>query len=128
MDGQVRIFITLTKQILRIHRLGSFLEFLPMLSLMKEKYTPKELPYHIIVPSHPGYGFSSSPPLNRDFGMADIATIINQLMLDLGFGSGYIVQGGDIGSRVARILSLECTGCKGKRLSFNFPVESRFNL
>jgi pimeloyl-ACP methyl ester carboxylesterase len=87
-----------------------------MLSLMKEKYTPKELPYHIIVPSHPGYGFSSSPPLDRDFGMAAIAAIMNQLMSDLGFGFGYIAQGCDINSRVARILGLEYDGCKGKQL------------
>ena len=57
---------------------------------MKEKYTSEELPYHIVIPSHPGYGFSSSPPLERDFGMVDIAAIINQLMVDLGFRSGYI--------------------------------------
>ena len=46
--------------------------------------------------------------------MADIAAIMNQLMVDLGFGSGYIVQGGDIGSRVAKILGSEYEACKGK--------------
>jgi microsomal epoxide hydrolase len=80
---------------------------------MKQKYNPQTLPYHIIVPSLPGYAFSSSPPLNRDFGMADIGAIMNQLMLDLGFGSGYIAQGGDIGSRVAKTLGGEYEACKG---------------
>ncbi|KAF4632021.1 hypothetical protein G7Y89_g6112 [Cudoniella acicularis] len=86
---------------------GNFMEFLPLLSLMKEKYTPQKLPYHLIVPSHPGYAFSSPPPLNRDFSKADICAIMNQLMTDLGFGSGYIAQGGDIGSHVARELVSE---------------------
>jgi hypothetical protein len=37
--------------------------------------------------------------------MDDVATIVNQLMLALGFGSGYIAQGTDIGSRVAMIVA-----------------------
>lgn len=37
---------------------------------------------------------------------------MNQLMVDLGFGSGYIVQGGDIGSRVAKTLGGEYEACK----------------
>ena len=40
---------------------GSFLEFLPMLDLLREKYTPETLPYHAIVPSSPGYAFSELP-------------------------------------------------------------------
>jgi microsomal epoxide hydrolase len=46
---------------------GSFLEFLPILRLLKEKYTSATLPYHIVVPSLPGYGFSYAPPIDRDF-------------------------------------------------------------
>ena len=80
---------------------------------MREKYTPQELPYHIIVPSLPGYGFSSPPPLDRDFSIDDIGAIMNQLMLDLGFGGGYIAQGGDIGSRIARTMAWTYETCKG---------------
>ncbi|KAE9369905.1 alpha/beta-hydrolase [Stipitochalara longipes BDJ] len=97
---------------------GSFLEFLPILSLMKEKYLPQELPYHIVVPSLPGYGFSSSPPLDRDFGMDDIGAIMNQLLLDLGFGDGYIAQGGDIGSRIARTLAWNYEACKAVHVNY----------
>jgi microsomal epoxide hydrolase len=46
--------------------------------------------------------------------MIDIAAIMNQLMIDLGFGSRYIAQGGDIGSRVAKTLGGEYEACKGK--------------
>lgn len=30
---------------------------------------------------------------------------MNSLMIELGFGSGYAVQGGDIGSKVSRVLA-----------------------
>ncbi|EDN02319.1 predicted protein [Histoplasma mississippiense (nom. inval.)] len=66
---------------------GSFLEFLPLLTLMREKYTPQTLPYHLIVPSLPGYAFSSTPPLTRGFYETDIAKVMHQLMVDLGFES-----------------------------------------
>ena len=46
---------------------GSFLEFLEILRLLTRKYTASTLPYHIVVPSLPGYAFSSPPPLNQDF-------------------------------------------------------------
>ncbi|KAF8855289.1 alpha/beta-hydrolase [Acephala macrosclerotiorum] len=66
---------------------GSFLEFLPILLLAKSQYTPETLPYHLIIPSLPGYAFSSPPPLDRDFRIEDIARVMNHLMLDLGFGT-----------------------------------------
>lgn len=72
---------------------------------MTEKYTPETLPYHVIVPSLPGYAFSSPPPLTRDFQLQNIASIMNSLMIELGFGGGYAVQGGDIGSKVSRVLA-----------------------
>ncbi|PGH17728.1 hypothetical protein AJ79_00869 [Helicocarpus griseus UAMH5409] len=98
---------------------GSFLEFLPLLSLMRSKYTPQTLPYHLIIPSLPGYAFSSPPPLTRDFAMNDICKLVNQLMLDLGFGqTGYLAQGGDVGSFVARRLSAEYEACKAIHLNF----------
>ncbi|ODH19659.1 hypothetical protein ACO22_06163 [Paracoccidioides brasiliensis] len=98
---------------------GSFLEFLPLLTLMKEKYTPQTLPYHLIVPSLPGYAFSSPPPLTHDFNCTDVSNIMNQLMLDLGFGpSGYLAQGGDLGSFVARGLSTEHEACKAIHVNF----------
>lgn len=74
---------------------GNFLEFLPILKLLKEKYPDsKDLPYHVIVPSLPGYAFSSPPPLDVDFDVGSVAAVMNQLMLDLGFGGGYVAQVG----------------------------------
>lgn len=94
------------------------MEFLPILDIFRQEYTPASLPYHLIVPSLPGYTFSSGPPLDRNFTTADIARVLDQLMKDLGFESGYIAQGGDIGSRVARGLAVDHESCKGKRCPF----------
>jgi microsomal epoxide hydrolase len=93
---------------------GSYFEFLPLLQLFKDEYSPSTLPYHLIVPSLPGYTFSSGPPLDRDFKNADSARIVDQLMRGLGFFSGFVAQGGDIGSAVARILAVGYDSCKGK--------------
>jgi len=51
--------------------------------------------------------------------MADISAIMNQLMVDLGFGSGYIAQGGDIGSRVAKTLGGEYEACKFVHVNYS---------
>jgi len=80
---------------------------------MREQYSAKDLPYHLIVPSLPGYDYSSGPPLDRNFTMADVAHILNSLMIKLGFGeTGYIAQGGDIGSRLSRLLGAKYDECK----------------
>ena len=62
---------------------------------------------HLIAPMEPGYGWSSGPPLDRGFGMYDCARLMDKLMSGLGFADGYAVQGGDIGSGLARTLALE---------------------
>jgi microsomal epoxide hydrolase len=92
---------------------GSILEFVPLLSLFRTQYTPQDLPFHIIVPALPGYAFSSPPPLDRNFTMLEVADMLNSLMLELGFGAtGYVAQGGDIGSRLARLLGAKHDACK----------------
>lgn len=94
---------------------GSFLEFLPLLDILQNRHSPENLPYHLIVPSLPGYTFSSPPPLQRDFRVEDVARILKKLAISLGFGDGFIVQGGDVGSKVARVLAAEHKECKGSR-------------
>lgn len=73
-----------------------------------------------------GYGFSARAPLNRELGIHEVPTILNQLMLDLGFGSGYVAQGGDIGSRIGRFFAVNHDACKGKsfQLNYHFPRQN----
>jgi microsomal epoxide hydrolase len=98
---------------------GSFLEFLPLMDLLRNKYTPDSLPYHIIVPSLPGFALSSDPPLDKDWKVADTSRIMHKLMLSLGFGTpGYLVQGGDIGSMVSRHIAAKYAECKGMHVNF----------
>jgi microsomal epoxide hydrolase len=68
------------------------------------------------VPSLPGYAFSSKPPLDKDFRIEDIARIMDRLMVKLGFESGYITQGGDLGSDTARVMGAKIASCKGELL------------
>ena len=84
-----------------------------MLSLLQKTYSPETLPYSVVVPSLPGYAFSSKPPLDKDFDLGDVGYIFNQLMMQLGFGDGYIAQGGDLGSGIARIMGVKYSSCKG---------------
>jgi microsomal epoxide hydrolase len=97
---------------------GSFLEFLPILDRVRKQHTPEDMPYHLIVPSLPGYAFSSPPPLDRDFDLTDIARLFNSLMTkSLAFQS-YIVQGGDIGSKVSRVIAATYDACKAVHINF----------
>lgn len=66
------------------------------------------------MPSLPGYTFSSGPPVDRNFSSSDAARIMNQVMVNLGFESGYVAQGGDIGSRISRLLGVQYDSCKGE--------------
>lgn len=96
---------------------GSICEFLDILDILKQRYSPKDLPYHIIVPSLPGYGYSSGPPLDKDYGIDVAAGALNNLMVGLGFGSGYLVQGGDLGSFMSRMLVMSSDACKGMHVN-----------
>lgn len=93
---------------------GSFVEFLDIIPILAASTSPA---YHIIVPSLPGYAYSTQGPLNKPFGLADVAYLMNELMIGLGLGAssgGYIAQGGDLGSIIARIQQSRYPDCKGE--------------
>jgi microsomal epoxide hydrolase len=91
---------------------GSFIEFLPMLDVVRKQYEKKNLPYHVIVPSLPGYTLSTGLPTDKNWTMEDSADIIHQLMTNLGFDK-YLAQGGDVGSFEARLLAQTQDACVG---------------
>ncbi|XDG03175.1 hypothetical protein ABKA04_002790 [Annulohypoxylon sp. FPYF3050] len=96
---------------------GSICDFLDILDILKQRYTPMDLPYHVIVPSLPGYAYSSGPPVEVDYRVDIAAGALNNLMVGLGFGSGYLAQGGDLGSFMSRFLAMNYDTCKGIHLN-----------
>ncbi|KAJ3536459.1 hypothetical protein NM208_g6704 [Fusarium decemcellulare] len=89
---------------------GSVVEFLPLLLHLKSQFdaNPVGFGYHIIVPSLIGFGWSSPPPNTKDFRFEDNARLLSKLMSNLGFSkTGYVVQGGDIGSPIAASLAAQ---------------------
>ncbi|RFU24590.1 hypothetical protein B7463_g11749, partial [Scytalidium lignicola] len=96
---------------------GNFMEFFSIMEILSQRYTPETLPYHVVVPSLPGYAFSP-PSLTRDFELQDIASIMNTLMVQLGFEDGYVCQGGDIGSKVPRVMAATYDTVKAIHINF----------
>ncbi|POY74622.1 hypothetical protein BMF94_2383 [Rhodotorula taiwanensis] len=88
---------------------GSAFEFIQAIKILRESTSPA---FHLIAPMEPGYGWSSPPPLDRGFTMDDCAELLNRLMVGLGYGGGYAVQGGDIGSGLARLVAVKYDACK----------------
>lgn len=70
------------------------------------------------MPSLPGFAFSSKPPLDKDWTGQDTARVLNQLMVDLGL-SGYVAQGGDVGSFISRMQAVAYDDCRSALLNFN---------
>ncbi|KID84162.1 epoxide hydrolase 1 [Metarhizium guizhouense ARSEF 977] len=95
---------------------GSVCDFFDMLDLLRQKFPPADLPYHVVVPSLPGYAYSSLPA-DVDYGIDLAAGAMHSLMMGLGFGSGYLVHGGDLGSFVSRIMALRYAECKGMHVN-----------
>ena len=103
-------------------------KFLDLLDILKERYSPKDLPYHVIIPSLPGYAYSSGPPIETDYGIDIAAGALNNLMIGLGFGSGYLAQGGDLGSFVSRLLAMNYDACKGMHVNMmGMPPPENFD-
>ncbi|SCV68230.1 BQ2448_351 [Microbotryum intermedium] len=98
---------------------GSFLEFIPILTDLKTRYAadPSSLPFHVIVPSLIGYTFTSGPPTDRDYDVIECSKVMDKLLVGLGC-SGYIAQGGDIGSWVSRYLGVKSDHCIAVHLNF----------
>lgn len=70
----------------------------------------------VVVPSLPGFGFSSKP--RKPVGVRRIARLFDRLMTEeLGY-PGYIAQGGDYGSLITNWLGAEGDGCKAIHLNY----------
>jgi len=87
---------------------GSILEFLHIIEKLAhpEKFGgKKEDAFDVIVPSLPGFGFSSRP--SRPIGPRKMAEILNKLMIkNLGY-KDYLAQGGDWGATICNWLGYD---------------------
>ncbi|KAF7378395.1 Epoxide hydrolase domain protein [Mycena sanguinolenta] len=80
---------------------GSFQEFAPVIKPLTQPWTNpsgKSISYNVVVPSLPGFVFSSAPPAN--WTIDDTARIFNTLMTDVLGYSTYTLHGTDWGSAV----------------------------
>ncbi|XP_026738003.1 juvenile hormone epoxide hydrolase-like [Trichoplusia ni] len=82
---------------------GSFLEFYKAAPLISEAYEKTGFAVEIIVPSLPGFGFSSGA-VRQGLGASEIAVVFRNLMHRIGHKTFYI-QGGDWGSVICASLS-----------------------
>jgi len=80
---------------------GSFHEFLPVIKPLTQSSpssSGKSVSFNVVVPSLPGFVFSSAPPAN--WTMEDTARIFNTLMTEVLGYSTYTVHGTDWGGAV----------------------------
>ncbi|KAJ3330439.1 hypothetical protein HDU76_005688 [Blyttiomyces sp. JEL0837] len=109
---------------------GSFLEFHKMIVPLAEPGDESLPAFHVVVPSLPGFGFSSKPQ-KKGFKLTDIASIFVELMDKLGYPE-FFAQGGDWGSGVTRTLALEYPArCKAIHLNLCFapiPTDPSYRL
>lgn len=82
---------------------SSFMEFLQIMPLLADPRA--ERCFDLVIPSLPGFGFSSAPPAPLDAGA--IARIFHRLMTSVLGHEKYIAAGGDWGSLVASRLALD---------------------
>ena len=105
---------------------GSIVEFLDIIKKLAhpEKYgARKEDAFDVIVPSLPGFGFSSAP--KKPLGPRSIAKILNKFMTkNLGYKK-YIAQGGDWGATICNWLgydhSISCKAIHINCLTMRHP-------
>ncbi|KAI5460231.1 Alpha/Beta hydrolase protein [Mariannaea sp. PMI_226] len=78
---------------------GSFLEFLPVINSLTEKAvtsTGKPVSFHVVVPSLPGFTFSSAPPAN--WTVDDTGRVFNTLMTEVLGYKTFATFGTDFGA------------------------------
>lgn len=75
--------------------------------------------FSVVVPSLPGFGFSSKP--KQPIGARTVAPLWNKLMTDVLGYKNYIAQGGDIGFGVSREIGYESPNCIAVHLTHLLP-------
>ncbi|MFP2989075.1 epoxide hydrolase, partial [Bacillus velezensis] len=87
---------------------GSFLDFLDMIDPLVDPVAHGGRPedaFHLVIPSMPGFGFSTPVVGDTDWTMARVARAYDVLLRDLGYDS-YGIHGSDGGAMVGRELAV----------------------
>ncbi|KAH8270882.1 hypothetical protein KR018_011312 [Drosophila ironensis] len=100
-----------------------FYDFIPLLTTPNDK---SDYVFEVIAPSLPGYGWSQGSS-KKGFGVAQVAVVMRNLMLRLGFDK-FLVQGGDwgslIGSNIAALFPENVLGYHSNMCTNNSPMGS----
>uniref|UniRef100_A0A6P4FV67 Epoxide hydrolase n=1 Tax=Drosophila rhopaloa TaxID=1041015 RepID=A0A6P4FV67_DRORH len=98
-----------------------FYDFIPLLTTPSDK---SDYVFEVIAPSLPGYGWSQGSS-KTGFGVAQVAVVMRNLMLRVGFNK-FLVQGGDwgsiIGSNVASLFPENVLGYHSNMCGNNSPL------
>ena len=97
---------------------NTYLEFMKVIDLLAhpENHGGKaEDAFSVVVPSLPGFGFSSKPP--KPIGMRTAGRLCDKLMTEVLGYKGYITQGGDIGFAISREIGYDAPECKAVHLN-----------
>ncbi|KAI9482988.1 MAG: Alpha/Beta hydrolase protein [Benjaminiella poitrasii] len=78
---------------------STFYEFHRLIDPLRDGLNNNQA-FHVIVPSLPGFGFSEAPKV-KGYGVAKMASLINSLMLNLGYNK-YMYHGGDWGAIIGK--------------------------
>ncbi len=84
---------------------GSIVEFLDVARDLAEPADDHQPAFHLVIPSLPGYGFSSKPT-DAGMGVERIADLLAALMTGLGY-ERYFAQGGDWGAVILTELAVQ---------------------
>ena len=97
---------------------NTFLEFAKVVEPLAhpEKHGGRvEDAFSVVVPSLPGYAFSSKPP--RPIGAPTTARLWDRLMTDVLGYRDYIAQGGDLGFTISREIGYQAANCRAIHLN-----------
>ncbi|KZT09096.1 alpha/beta-hydrolase [Laetiporus sulphureus 93-53] len=98
---------------------GHFLEVGKMLPLLTAA-SPDHPSFHVVALSLPGFGFSEAPK-KKGFAGRQYAEVAHRLMVLLGYDE-YVIQGGDWGSYIAKIMAHVYGKRHVKAWHTNFPT------
>lgn len=107
---------------------GSWFEFAHVIDELVNPADKDAPAFHVVVPSLPGFMYSTAPPNKKLGEVRSYTRILDALMRGLGYDK-YASQGGDWGSPHARALGVfhshkDGTGCRAVHLNF-CPVAAK---